>query len=224
MRQYLKGSLEIFGIISALLVSYYELREIIPADPLIVLEVEKLKTPHDAPAYLLTGVVSDQEYLLESVKLIPHSENPVKRATFRYDQYTNDVELVKIQSTKPYTYLISRDLLQKEFKEDNSFSLAFLDEERFTFYFQFEGSEQQKTTYECKMFTVDNHSIPCEVKETGYLSLFRGIPWYFLAIFGGIFLIVIIEIADLFLKRGRTHRGLSKKAKRKKNKLIPEQD
>ncbi|MDM8558096.1 hypothetical protein [Candidatus Parabeggiatoa sp. HSG14] len=224
MRQYLKNGLEIFGIISALLVSYYELREIIPADPIIVLEVQKLKTPHNAPAYLLTGVVSNQDYLLESVKLVPYSENPVRQAIFQYDKYTDDVELIKIKSTDPYTYLISRDLLQKKFEEDSSFSFAFLDKERFTFYFQFEGSEQEKVKFECQMFTVNNHNIPCKVRETGYLSLLRGIPWYFLAIFGGIFLIVVIEVIDLFLKRGHSSRGLSKKAKKKRNKLISEQD
>lgn len=223
MGKYLKGSLEILGIILSLTIAYYELKEIIPTDPIIVLEIEKLKTPSDMPAYSLTGIVSDQDYSLESVRLAPYSENPIKRATFKYDHYTKDVDLIEIKTAKPYTYLVSRDLLQREFQEDNSFAFAFLDEQRFRFYFQFEGIEQENTQFECRVLTVDDHNIPCEIKGIGYLSLFRGIPWYFLAAGFGIALIIIIEIFDLFLKRGRKNatRGVSKK---KKNRLMRDQD
>ena len=219
MRQYLKSSLEFFSIFLALFISYHELKEVIPSDPIIILEIEKIKTPHDMPAYLLTGAISDQDYLLESVRLTPYSENIVKRATFKYEHYTKEVSLKEIKSAKPYTYLVSRELLQKKYGEDNSFSFEFLDEERFTFYFQFEGVETDKTKFECRVRSVDHKNIPCEVREVGYLSLFRGIPWYFLAVLVGILLIVIIEVIDIFFKRG------GKKTRRsKKNKLITDQD
>ncbi|RKZ47741.1 MAG: hypothetical protein DRR16_15915 [Candidatus Parabeggiatoa sp. nov. 3] len=225
MSNYLKGSLEFLGIFVALLISYYELKEAIPSDPIIILEVEKLKTPRDTPAYSLTGIVSDQDYLLESIRLLPHSQNPVKRATFKYDNYQSDVDLVEIQSTMPHSYLISRAFLQQTFGEDNSFAFEFLDNNRFYFYFQFEGIETEKATFECRVVAVDNISIPCEVKETGYLSLFRGIPWYFLAALVGIVLIILIEVIDLFMKRShkKPRRGKSK-TNRNRNQITPEKD
>jgi hypothetical protein len=224
MRKYFKSSLEFFGIFLALLLSYYELKEVIPTDPIIILEFERLKTPHDMPAYLLTGTVSDQDYLLKSVRLTPDSKNPIKRATFKYDHYTKDVDLIKIQSAEPHTYLVSRELLQKNYGEDNSFSFEFLDEGRFIFYFQFEGIEIDKAKFECRVLTSTEKSVPCEIKEAGYLSLFRGIPWYFLAAFGGILLIIIIEVIDIFIKRKRKKVSLRGSSKKAKNRLIADQD
>jgi len=199
MEQYIKNSLEILVIILALVISYYELKEAIPTDSLIVLEVEKLKTSEDKPRYSLTGIVSDQDYLLDSVRITPYSDNPVIEATFKYDHYKMDVELKKISASEPPTYLISRDKLQQSFKEDKSFSWEFLDDHRFNFLFQFEGIESENTKFECKIFAVENKSIPCKIKQKAYISLHRDIPWYFL-IGIGIFLIIIIEIIFLFLK------------------------
>ena len=216
MGKYLKGSIEIISIILSLSIAYYELKEIIPNNPIIVLEVEQSS---DA-AYLLTGVVSDQDYSLESVRLIPHSENPVKIATFHYDNYAKDIALTEITSAIPYNYLISKTHLQSSFGEDESFAFDFLDDNRFNFYFQFEGVEQEKTKFECRIHTIENQKVPCEVREKGYLSLTRGIPWYFLAAGFGILLIIIIEILDLFLK----HKTKPKKTRRKKNRLTIDKD
>ncbi len=226
MGQYLKGSLEVFAIILSLMVAYFELKEVIPSDPIIILEIDKLKTPRDTPAYSLTGVVSDQDYLLESVRLFPDSDNPIKRAMFKYDNYPKDVQLIQIQSTKPHSYLVSRELLQKEFGEDNSFAFEFLDDNRFTFYFQFEGIEKQNAKFYCKVLAVENASVPCEIREIGYLSLLRGIPWYFLAAFFGILVIIIIELIDIFLRQRRKNarRGISRKSRKTRNRLTPEKD
>lgn len=220
MGSYLKGSFEILAIILALVVSYYELKEVIPSDPIIILEVDKLKTPHDTPEYLLTGVVADQDYILDWIRVIPYSDKLVKQATFKYDHYTTDVNLTEITSTTPHEYLVSKEMLQTKFGDDN-FVFAFLDDNRFTFYFQFEGVESEKATFECKALA-ENHSVPCEVRGKGYLSLFRGIPWYFLAAFFGILVIVIIELIDIFVKRGG--RKNVRRGKKTRNRLIPEQD
>ncbi len=219
MGQSIKSSLEILGIILSLTIAYYELRDVIPTEQRIVLEVEKLQTPSDMPAYILTGVVSDQDYSLETARVTPYSENPVKRATFRYDHYTKDVDLIPIQMSNPHTYLVSRALLQQEFREYDSFLFEFLDDNRFTFYFQFEGRESDKTKFECRMLALDNTNVPCEIREKGYLSLFRGVPWYFLAAGLGIALIIMIEVFDIFLKR-----GIKKTSRGKRNRLIADQD
>ena len=187
MSQYLKGSLEVFIIVLSLVLTYYELKEAIPSDSNIILEVDKSRN-----MYSLTGVVADQDYLLESVRIFPYSDNAIKQATFKYDHYPKNADLTEIPSTTPHSYLVSRELLQTQFEEDDSFAFEFLDNNRFTFYFQFEGPEKQKATFECRVITVENHSVSCEIRGKGYLSLFRGIPWYFLAIFVGILVIVLI--------------------------------
>ncbi len=215
MSQYLKGTLEILGIIVSLTLAYYELKEVIPTDQHIVFEVEKLNTP--VATYSLTGVVSDQDYVLESVRF--YSEKPATQATFKYDHYNKNVDLISIKSATPYIYIVSRELLQKEFGEDKSFIFEFLDDNRFSFSFKFEGEEKEKAKFTCRILAVNNISIPCQLKETGYLSLFRGIPWYFLAAGFGIILIIIIEVFDIFLKRGRK---ISRKSK--KNRLIADQE
>ena len=55
MSNYFKGSLEFLGIFLALVISYYELKEAIPNDPIIILEVEKLKTPRDTSSVRMVG-------------------------------------------------------------------------------------------------------------------------------------------------------------------------
>ncbi len=216
MSQYLKGSLEVFAIVLSLIVAYYELKEVIPSDSNIILEVDKSRN-----MYSLTGVVSDQDYLLESVRIFPYSDNPIKQATFKYDHYPQNVDLTEIESTTPHSFLVSRELLQKQFEEDDSFAFEFLDNNRFTFYFQFEGTGKQKATFECRMITVENHSVSCEIRGKGYLSLFRGIPWYFLAVFFGILVIVLIELIDTFLRRRRKN---ARRSLSKRNIMTPEKD
>jgi hypothetical protein len=224
MSQYFKKTLEILGILLALIISYFELKEVIPTDPIIILEVEKLKTPHDMPAYILTGVAADQEYFLESVRLFPYSNNPIKRATFKYDKYPQDVDLIEITSAKPHSYLVSRELLQTAYNEDSSFAYEFLDDIRFIFYFQFEGVSKEKIKFECRVVTVDNHNVPCEIREKGYISLFRGIPWYFSAAIGGILLIIFIEVVDIFLRKKRKNTRRDGTSKNMKNRLTFDKD
>jgi len=224
MSQYFKKSLEILGIILALIISYFELKEVIPTDPIIILEVDKLKTPRDMPAYVLTGVAADQEYFLESVRIFPYSDNPIKRTTFKYDQYPKDIDLIEITSAKPHSYVVSREILQTAYGEDSSFAYEFLDDNRLIFYFQFEGVEKEKIKFECRILTVDNHNIPCEIREKGYISLFRGIPWYFSAIIGGILLIILIEVIDIFLRQKRKNTRRNGTSKNAKNRLTPDKD
>jgi len=200
MNKYLKGTLEIGGFALILVGSYYWAIDLAPKEPRIILEVEQLKTAFaDAPAYALTGVVSDQPYSLESVKIYPKSSGSIKRATFKYDIYPQ-VDLLKNQGTIP-NYGISKDLLQQQLGEDSHFLFEFLDGDRFTFSFQFEGIAKKKPQFECKIFTADKASVPCEVKKKGYLSLFRGIPWWMVGFVLGFIWIVLIESIYSFKRR-----------------------
>jgi tetratricopeptide (TPR) repeat protein len=192
MNKYLKGTLEIGGFALILTGSYYWAIDLVPKEPLIILEVEQLNTAFaDAPAYTLTGVVSDQPYSLESVKIYPKSSGSIKRATFKYDIYPQ-VDLFKNQGLVSH-YGISKDLLQQKLGEDSHFLFEFLDGDRFTFSFQFEGAAKKKPEFECKIFTADKASVPCEVKKKGYLSLFRGILWWMVGFSLGLIWIVLIE-------------------------------
>lgn len=204
LTKHLKGIFEIIAVILAIVVPYYELQTLIPQDPIIILEVEKLTMPS---VYSLTGGISDQNYSLEYIKLYSYSDNPVNRATFKYDRYTKEVEVIESQKESPYAYIVSRELLQQAFGESDNFAFHFLADDRFTFSFQFEGMESEKVKFDCHVLAVDNHSVPCEVKEAGYISLFRGIPWYFLAAVIGVLFIIIIEVIAIFLKFGRKKVG-----------------
>lgn len=196
--KYSKRMWEFFGIIFALVVSYYWLTARIPTEPLIVLEVGQLS--NEVSEYAITGVVSDKPYSLETVKIFPPSDHPVKQATFKYDIYT-PVDLKLNPNTQPPTYWIDKTSLQQSLAEkDKHFSFEFLDQERFTFYFQFEAPETTLAEFECKVFTADKRKVPCQVREKGYLSLFRGIPWFGIGFILGIILIVMIEIVYAFKK------------------------
>ena len=198
--KYSKRMWEFLGLIFALVVSYYLLPVRIPTEPLIVLEVGQ--SADEVSEYAITGVVSDKPYLLDTVKIFPHSDHPVKQATFKYDIYTQAVDLKVNPNTQPPTYWVDKTSLQQTLTEkDNHFSFEFLDKERFTFYFQFEAPETTPAEFECKIFTADNRDVPCQVREKGYLSLFRGIPWFGIGFIFALILIVLIEIVYAFNKR-----------------------
>lgn len=191
---------EFVGVIFALMVSYYLLTDRIPTEPLIVLEVGQLT--NEVSEYAIMGVVSDKSYSLDTVKIFPHCEHPVKQATFKYDIYTQAVDLKVNTTTQPPTYWVDKTSLQQTLAEkDNHFSFKFLDKERFTFYFQFEAPETTPAEFECKVFTADNRNVPCEVREKGYLSLFRGLPWFGIGSIFALILIVLIEIVYAFKKQ-----------------------
>ncbi len=207
--QYAKITLDVLALFLALVISSYWLTDRIPLEPLIVLEVEQLT--NKVSEYAITGVISDKPYLLDTVKILPTYDHPVKQpATFKYDNYTQAVDLKVNSNTQPPTYWIDKTSLQQTLAEkDNHFSFEFLDKERFTFYFQFEAPETTlaefgETTlaeFECKVFTADNRKVPCKVREKGYLSLFRGLPWFGIGSIFALLLIVIIEIVYTFKKQ-----------------------
>jgi len=198
--QYAKITLDVLAFISALLISYYLFGDKIPKQPVIILEVGQ--SANEVSEYTITGVISDKHYLLDTVKIFPHCDHPIKQATFKYDIYTQTVDLKINPNTQPPTYWIDKTSLQQTLAEkDNHFSFEFLDKERFTFHFQFEAPKTTLAKFKCKVFTADNRNVPCEVREKGYLSLFRGIPWFGIGSILALILIVLIEIVYAFKKR-----------------------
>jgi len=187
-RHFWKRALQVSGIVVALVISYFGIDAIVPSGKKVILEIEN-STPDE---YVLTGVYSDEPYLIEHLKLYP--SKPIMQTRFKYDDYTKLVNLTQSQDIVP-DYTISRESLQKEFGE--KFNFLFLDDERFTFYFQ----SQDIVNFKCELLTVDNRMIPCEIKETGYLSIFRGIPWYYKASLWSFIWWLFIDI--LFFRRKR---------------------
>ncbi|MDM8562830.1 hypothetical protein QUF54_05690 [Candidatus Marithioploca araucensis] len=129
MNKYLKNILRIAGFAFALGISYYWFESSIPKEPIVILEVKPLKTAFDnVPAYSITGAVADKPYLLESVKIYPHSENMVKQAKFKYDVHPR-IDLVKKSDA---VYSMSKDSLQQALGIEAHYQ--FLTNEHFVFY------------------------------------------------------------------------------------------
>ncbi|TGO03272.1 hypothetical protein PN36_09610 [Candidatus Thiomargarita nelsonii] len=192
---------EYLGIVLAFLSAYLELFDVLEKffiEKQIVLEFDQSdSTPF---TYVVTGAVADENYLLETIKLSASPDN-IKQVTFQYDHYP-EIKLEPNTITTPDTYKVSRDFLEKNYNEDN-FHFEFLDNNRFTFKFQLSGNEQPK--FECKVFTVQNTSIPCEIKEkSGFFSLIRDIPWY--GIWGILFVVLVISFHFFDFLGGRWKR------------------
>jgi len=81
-------------------------------ESIIILELETLETPF---TYSVTGADSDQNYLLEYVKIRSNFDHPVKRATFKYDHYIKEIDLKESRKEQPHTYVVSKEFLQNEF-------------------------------------------------------------------------------------------------------------
>ncbi|MEN8218143.1 MAG: hypothetical protein ABFS56_17585 [Pseudomonadota bacterium] len=175
----LKG-LDIFVAVLAIIALSYEISEYFPSESVIILELESLETPL---TYSLSGADSDQNYLLEYVKIYPYFDHPIKRARFKYDRYVKEVDLKISQEEQPQAYFVSKEFLQNEFGKE-AFQFEFLDDKRLTFNFQFDTGEQSKPYFECKVGIVDK-SVPCQVVDKSFISSWyytMGLPVFVLAV------------------------------------------
>jgi hypothetical protein len=164
---------------------------------LIVFEIEQAS---DLPKYSITGSISDRpSYTLELVKIYPRSNQPIKKATFKYNGY-QEIELIKAQK-KPY-YKVSTKFLQQQLGEDQNFLFKFLDNHRIIFAFEFE-QQAKNAEPDCQVFAQDNTEIPCEIREKGYLSLFKNIPWFLAAPALGFLWYLLIELIFFLKNRER---------------------
>jgi len=204
MRHFGKMAIEMGAVILVLVGSYYIFGSLVPSGSMILLEVKKLETASDKPTYSLTAVFSDQPYFIETIRFYPHSDKPVKQATFRYDKYT-PIDLVKSQSDALY-YEISKAYLQKAVNEENNQDFSFKYSKKiedFTFRFELEGVENQNTEFRCKLFLVESKTVPCNIKTEGYLSMFRSIPWWAIGSLVSFIVLSLIEIRFAFKEKKR---------------------
>jgi hypothetical protein len=196
---------EYAGIILGFLMAYLQLFQDLEKffiEEQIVLEFEKHPATSDTFTYLVTGVVADENYLLDIIKLSPTPDN-LKQVSFQYENYPR-VLLTPNTITTPDTYHVSKDFLQNQYNEDN-FHFEFLDDNRFSFQFEFTDTQPNQPQFECKVFTIENTSVPCEVKEKGgFFSFIRDMPWIFIGIALSLVLVFFIHFFDFL-------RGLSKK-------------
>ncbi len=186
-KSFFLNGLDFIVAVLAVIALLYEITEYFPSEPVIILELTELETPF---TYSLTGADSDQNYLLEYIKIYPYSDHPIKQAIFKYDHYIKKVNLKISKKEQPQGYFISKKILQDEF-EESSFQFEFLDDDRFSFNFQFIDEEQPK--FECKVVIIDK-SIPCKVVKNSYFS-----SWFYsieLSVF-----IILAVIFWLFIRR-----------------------
>ncbi|RKZ47498.1 MAG: hypothetical protein DRR16_24710 [Candidatus Parabeggiatoa sp. nov. 3] len=181
----LKG-LDILVAVLAIIALSYEISDYFLSE-FVILELEELETPF---TYSLTGADSDQNYLLEYVKIYPYFDHPVKLATFKYDHYVEKLDLKISQKEQPQAYFVSKEFLENEFGKQG-FQFEFLDDNRLTFHFQFDAGEQNKPPdFECKIGIVDN-SVPCKVVEKSLIS-----SWYYTM---GLSVFILIAIVVFWL-------------------------
>jgi hypothetical protein len=133
--------------------------------------------------YSLIGAESSQDYSLEYIKIYPGlysieqatHQYKIKRATFQYDRYKQEVELKGSQLEQPMAYIVSREFLQHKFGGEG-FHFTFLsDNSRFKFDFLFEDEniEKNEPQFECQAVAmisrdygqVIKENIPCKIGE-----------------------------------------------------------
>jgi hypothetical protein len=180
------GWLDFLVAVLAIIALSSEISGNLPSESLIILEVEELETPF---AYSLTGADSDQNYLLESVKIYPYSDHPIKRATFKYDRYVKEVDLKVSQKEQPNAYFVSTEFLQNEFGKQG-FQFEFLNDNRLTFKFYFDEGQSGEPEFECKAIVVEK-SVPCKVVEKSLVS-----SWYYTM---GLSVFILIAIIIFWL-------------------------
>ncbi|NJO14769.1 MAG: tetratricopeptide repeat protein [Thioploca sp.] len=174
------------GIVLIFIVSYlFFSQRLFP--PGIVLEVEQLP---DESTYLLENVPSAIPYHLQSITIdLDETVNFEKSPKFKYKNYTKEIDLIKGSSTLQYG--IDKDRLQQELQEFEVTSFEYEEENSLQFIFK---ARNLKFKEECKASNTNGKDIPCQVKEKGYLSIFRGIPWWAIAIALIIIWIIVVEV------------------------------
>ncbi len=191
---YLKRILEVSGFALPLLISYFMLGSYSPEA--IILEVEQ----HDSE-YKITSNFAGTEYLLESARLCANASSVEKISEFQYGTH----KPIRISETifptgcKKANYSYTYNALKKDLSEEFTFTRDKL----FSFLLRFKGSKTEKVDFMCEVMDDTGKEIVCEVKEKGYLSLFRGIPWFLAGSIFGIIFFLSVEIGYLIKNRKR---------------------
>jgi len=182
--------------IVTLVLSYFFVffSETFPSEMILELEMDNKQT-----SYTLKGIPSSERYELQSITISHDSVYEKNSPTFQYDNYQ---KITLTQTVDNKSYSMNRDRLYQEFPNIQHFQYPQQDKPfDFVFYFTFKEQENyRKVNFYCDAFNTKRRSVPCAVKEKGHLSIFRGIPWYFIGTLLGIFLIIIGEIINAIRK------------------------
>jgi tetratricopeptide (TPR) repeat protein len=195
---YAKRISQVIGLVIGLMISYF-LAENFPTT--ILLEIEQAD---DYSRYSLVGVPSSENYLLDSLQIIIlNSNQPQKPPTFEYEHY-KPIELAAVSNTKTPAYQVNRELLQKQWSI-TEFKYPFSAKQplHFVFSFQFAKENSSKVDFACQAATTDQTPVECQVKQIGYGSLLRGIPWWQIGSILGVIFIILIEIIFAWKNRER---------------------
>lgn len=190
IQNYQKRIAQVMAFVVSLYVSYFlpvEFPSFLPVKFPSNLLFEIEKADHN---YHLKSVPSSEPHLLASIQTIITNPNIQPReATFKYENY-KPVALTPLANTETPTYQIDgEDTLQYPFFEPNQPTPS-----PFIFTFQFDNNINRNVEFKCK--AVDTGKIPvgCEVKQIGYHSILRGIPWWMIGTLFGLLLVIFFEI------------------------------
>jgi tetratricopeptide (TPR) repeat protein len=194
---YAKRISQVIGF-AVILVIFYFLAKNFPTT--ILLEIEQAD---DQSRYSLVGVPSSENYLLDSLQIIIlNSSQPKKPPTFEYKHY-QPIKLAVVPQTRTPTYQINSELLQQlpinEFEYPSSTNKPL----HFVFDFQFAEKSSSKVDFACQAATTDQTPVECQVKQIGYGSLLRGIPWWQIGTILGVIFIMLIEFIFAWKNRER---------------------
>ncbi|EDN70613.1 hypothetical protein BGP_0979 [Beggiatoa sp. PS] len=196
---YIKQISQATALIVCLVFSYW-IAEDLDLPSTILLEIEQPDDSH----YFLTGVASSENYVLESMDImILDTITPQELPTFEYQHYKT-VNLVIVSHTKTPTYQVNTGLLQNQLQQKIVFQYPSSKPDKlgsFTFDIQFPKDSQSKIDFACQATTTKQEPVACKVKQKGYYSLLRGIPWWGMSLLLFMSLFIIIEIVFAFKNR-----------------------
>jgi len=198
---YQKRILQVIGFTIGLVIPYYFWVENFPTT--ILLEIEQA---NDSSRYSLVGVPSSENYSLDSLQIIILNSSQLKKLpTFEY-QHHQPIELAVIPNTRAQVYQVNKELLQKQLsKPITEFKYPYSTNKplHFVFDFQFAEKSSSKVDFACQAATTDQTPVECQVKQIGYGSLLRGIPWWQIGTIFGIIFFMLIEFIFAWKNRER---------------------
>lgn len=197
-RDYQKQIAQLIGFFFILGVSSF-LPVNFPSNPLF--EIEKT----DGNNYQLKSIPSSKSHLLAYLQIIITNSNiKPKEDSFKYED-DKQLTFTRLANTETLTYQIDSTSL----KED-TFQYPYFEPNKptpspFIFTFQFKNNIQN-IEFKCKAVDTKKASVGCEVKQSGYFSILRGIPWWMIGTLIGLLWIILVEVFYAWKNRERDDR------------------
>lgn len=192
-----KKLIQVAGTLVILVVTYLAIEKFYyPVG--IVLEVDSQEQLN----YQLMGISSSEKYQLEAIQIQIESDVAPQESTFSYKNYAE--KKVEKKEDTAQTYQVDTNWIRQKLPNIDSFEYPSQENIfSFTFQFQFEDKTDPKLVFGCSAISTQQTKIDCKVKQRGYASLLRGIPWWLIGSVASIIFIVLIELVWAWRNRER---------------------